>query len=150
MIALVAVNTDVVGRTYPPTVYAVGREKVREYARAVGETNPLHLDVDAARGDGFVDVVAPPMFAVVYAMPAVAQGMFDPEVGIDFARLVHSAQEFQWGPLVVAGDEISTIVGVKDVSERRGSGFFVFESLSENQRGERVCTGTWSNIVRGA
>ena len=99
----------------------MGREKVREYARAVGETNPLHLDLDAARAAGYDDVVAPPMFAVVYAMPAVAAGMFDPEVGIDFARLVHAGQEFAWGPLVVAGDEISTIVSVKDVSERRGA-----------------------------
>ena len=144
------VNTDVIGKSYPPTVYAVGREKVREYARAVGESDPLHLDVEAARAAGYDDVVAPPMFAVVYAMPAVAQGMFDPEVGIDFSRLVHAGQAFAWGPLVVAGDEISTTVSLKDVSERRGSGFFVFESVSRNQRGETVSTGTWSNIVRGA
>ena len=143
-------NTEVVGKSYPATVYAVGREKVREYARAVGETDPLHLDVDAARSAGYGDVVAPPMFAVVYAMPAVAQGMFDPEVGIDFSRLVHAGQAFAWGPLVVAGDEISTTVSVKDVSERRGAGFFVFESVSTNQHDETVCTGTWSNIVRGA
>jgi acyl dehydratase len=144
------VNTDIIGKTYERSVYAVGREKVREYARAVGETNPLYLDVDAARAAGHEDVVAPPMFAVVYAMPAVAAGLFDPEVGIDFARLVHSGQDFRWGPLVVAGDEISTTVSVEDVSERRGSRFFVFASVSENQRGETVCTGTWSNIVRGA
>ncbi len=150
MIGGVAVNTDVVGKSYPPTLYAVGREKVREYARAVGESDPLYLDVDAARAAGHADVVAPPMFAVVYAMPAVAQGMFDPEVGIDFSRLVHAGQAFEWGPLVVAGDEISTTVSVKDVSERRGSGFYVFETVSSNQRGETVCTGTWSNIVRGA
>jgi acyl dehydratase len=148
-LAVVAVNTDVVGKAYPPTVYAVGREKVREYARAVGETDPLCLDVDAARAAGHADVVAPPMFAVVYAMPAVAQGMFDPEVGIDFARLVHAGQEMVWGPLVVAGDEISTTVTLTDVSERRGSGFYVFESVSCNQRDEVVCTGTWSNLVRG-
>jgi acyl dehydratase len=146
----VAVNTDVIGRSYPPTTYAVGREKVREYARAVGESDPLYLDVEAAREAGYDDVVAPPMFAVVYAMPAVAQGMFDPAVGIDFGRLVHAGQEFAWGPLVVAGDEISTTLTVKDVSERRGSGFFVFETVSCNERGETVCTGTWSNIVRGA
>jgi acyl dehydratase len=145
-----AFNTDVVGKSYPPALYAVGREKVREYARAVGETDPLHHDVDAAREAGHADIVAPPMFAVVYAMAAVARGMFDPEVGIDFARLVHAGQEFVWGPLVVAGDEISTTVTVKDVSERRGSGFFVFESVSHNQRDELVCTGTWSNVVRGA
>ncbi|HEX4345148.1 MAG TPA: MaoC family dehydratase N-terminal domain-containing protein [Solirubrobacteraceae bacterium] len=145
-----AVNTAAIGKSYAPTTYAVGREKVREYARAVGETDPLHLDPEAARAAGYGDVVAPPMFAVVYAMPAVAAGMFDPEVGIDFARLVHAGQDFTWGPLVVAGDEIATTVCVKDVSERRGAGFFVFESVSENQRGETVCTGVWSNIVRGA
>ena len=150
MIGAVAVNTGVIGKAYPPTVYAVGREKVREYARAVGESDPLYLDVEAARAAGHADVVAPPMFAVVYAMPAVAHGMFDPEVGIDFARLVHAGQAFRWGPLVVAGDEISTTVSVTDVSERRGSGYFVFESVSSNQRGETVCTGTWSHIVRGA
>ncbi|MEJ7824605.1 MAG: MaoC family dehydratase N-terminal domain-containing protein [Solirubrobacteraceae bacterium] len=144
------VNLDVVGKTYPPTVYAVGREKVREYARAVGETDPLYLDVEAARAAGHDDVVAPPMFAVVYAMPAVAAGMFDPEIGIDFVRLVHAGQRFTWGPLVVAGDEIATTVSVKDVSERRGSGFYAFESVSVNQRDETVCTGLWSNIVRGA
>jgi acyl dehydratase len=144
-----AVNTDVIGKTYPPTTYAVGREKVREYALAVGESNPLHLDVEAARAAGHEDVVAPPMFAVVFAMPAVAPAMFDPEVGIDFARLVHAGQEFTWGPLVVAGDEIETTATVSDITERAGSGFFVFETTSVNQRGETVCVGTWSNIVRG-
>lgn len=147
--ASMAVNTEVVGKTYPPTSYAVGREKVREYARAVGESDPLYLDPDAARAAGYDDVVAPPMFAVVYAMPAVAAGMFDPEVGIDFSRLVHAGQDFTWGPLVIAGDEVATTVSVADVSERRGAGFFVFASVSENQRGEIVCTGVWSNIVRG-
>jgi acyl dehydratase len=144
-----AVNAGVIGRTYPGTTYAVGREKVREYARAVGESNPLYLDLEAARAAGHDDVVAPPMFAVVYGVPAVAQGMFDPDVGIDFARLVHSGQEFEWGPLVVAGDEITTVVSVLDVTERAGNGFFVFQSTSTNQRGETVCVGRWSNIVRG-
>ncbi len=95
--------TDQIGKTYRPTVYAVGREKVREYASAVGEANPLYLDVDAAREAGHADVVAPPMFAVVYAGPSVMQGIFDPELGIDFSHLVHGSQEFRWGPLVVAG-----------------------------------------------
>lgn len=144
------VNTDVIGRSYPPQTYAVGREKVREYARAVGETDPLHLDVEAAFAAGYPDIVAPPMFAVVYAMPAVAAGIFDPEVGIEFGRLVHAGQDFAWGPLVIAGDEITTTVTVKDVSERRGNGFFVFESVSVNGDGETVCTGAWSNVVRAA
>jgi acyl dehydratase len=137
------------GKVFDRVTYAVGREKVREYARAVGETNPLHTDLEAARAAGHDDLVAPPMFAVVYTSPAITPAMLDPEVGIDFARMVHGGQDFAWGPLVVAGDEITTEVEVADVSERGGMGFYVFESRSDNARGERVCTGTWTCIVRG-
>jgi acyl dehydratase len=144
------VSTAAVGKRYPPTVYAVGREKIREYALAVGETNPLYLDPETARAAGHPDVVAPPMFVVVYSAGALGPAIFDPEVGIDFARLVHGGQEFRWGPLVVAGDEITTTVAVKDISERAGNGSFVFESHSTNQDGATVCVGTWTNIVRGA
>ena len=143
-----ALKTDAVGKTYPPVTYAVGREKVREYASAVGEEAPVHHDPEAARAAGHADVVAPPMFAVVYASKAMMPALFDPEVGIDFARMVHGGQEFTWGPPVVAGDEIDTEVEVKDVSERGGLQFFVFESRSTNRDGETVCTGTWTNIVR--
>jgi len=62
---------------------------------------------------------------------------------------VHGGQEFEWGRLVIAGDAITTTVSVADISERRGNGFFVFASESVNQRGETVCSGRWSNIVRG-
>ena len=143
------VSTAAVGKSYPPVVYAVGREKVREYARAVGETNALHLDVDAARAAGYSDVVAPPMFTVVYSGPAMVPAIFDPEVEMNFALMVHGGQQFEWGALVVAGDEISTTATVKDISERDGKGFYVFETVSTNQAGETVCVGTWTNIVRG-
>jgi acyl dehydratase len=144
------VNAEAVGKSYPPTLYAVGREKVKEFAFAVGETDPLYLDQEAARAAGYADVVAPPMFAVVYCGAAIGQALFDPDNGINFARLVHGGQEFQWGPLVVAGDEIATTVSVKSIEERAGNGFYVFESVSTNQDGHTVCVGTWSNVVRGA
>ena len=107
------VNTQAVGKTYEPTLYAVGREKIKEYARAVGETNPIHLDVEAARAAGYADVVAPPMFAVVYSAPSVGPPIFDPEIELNFAMMVHGGQEFEWGPLVVAGDEITTTASVQ-------------------------------------
>jgi acyl dehydratase len=143
------VDTKAAGKNYEPKVYAVGREKVREYANAVGETNPVHLDVEAARGAGYADVVAPPMFAVVYSAPAMAPAVLDPEVGINLAMMVHGGQEFEWGKPVVAGDEITTTASVKDISERDGKGFYVFETVSTNQDGDTVATGTWTNIVRG-
>ena len=143
------VNAEAVGKQYAPVLYAVGREKIREYAAATGETSPVCLDLAAARAAGYADVVAPPMFAVVYSAPALGPAIVDPDVGINFATMVHGGQEFVWGPPVVAGDEITTTASVKEISERGGMGFYVFASVSQNQRGETVCTATWTNIVRG-
>jgi acyl dehydratase len=145
----VTVHEDLIGKQWPAVEYEVGREKIREYANAVGETNPVYHDPEAAREAGYRNVVAPPMFCVVYSSAAVAPALFDPEVGINFAMMVHGGQEFVWGPLVVAGDEITTTVSVKSIEQRAGNGFYVFESRSVNQNGETVCTGTWTNIVRG-
>jgi len=145
----VPLPTDKIGKRYEPLLYAVGREKVREYAEAVGETYPLYLDLDAARAAGHADVVAPPMFAVVYASRTFFPALFDPELEIDFAHLVHGAQEFRWGELVIAGDEITTTLEFKDTSERAGLRFDVFESVSVNQRGQTVSVGTWKTIIRG-
>jgi acyl dehydratase len=142
------IKTESVGKSYPPATYAVGREKIKEYASAVGETLPIHLDHEAAREAGHADVVAPPMFAVVYASRAIAPAILDPEVGMNFAMMVHGAQEFVWGPLVIAGDEITTTATVKEITDRGAMGFYVFETHSVNQHGETVCTGTWTNIVR--
>ncbi|MGI8429739.1 MAG: FAS1-like dehydratase domain-containing protein [Solirubrobacteraceae bacterium] len=146
------VNTQAAGKTYPPLTYAVGREKIREFAAAVGETNPLHVDLEAARGAGHADLVAPPMFAVVYAGQSLVPALFDPELGIDLAMMVHGRQEFRWGPVVVAGDEITTTMTVKEIVDRGGMAFYVFESKSvsqrPSQRGETVCTGIWTQIVR--
>ncbi len=141
-------NTGAIGKRYEPLTYAVGREKIVEYALATGETNPLHVDLAAARAAGYADVVAPPMFAVVYQARSVAQAMFDPSLGIDFARLVHGEQAFAWRRLVVAGDELSTTLTVADISEKMGIRFYAFATESVDERGETVCAGTWTNIVR--
>ena len=137
------------GKTYPPLEYEVGREKIREYANAVGEHNPVYHDREAAKAAGFRDVVAPPMFAVVYSAAAVAPGVLDPEVGINFARMLHGGQEFVWGEPVCSGDTITTQATLENLYERAGMEFYVFESVSTNQDGAEVARGTWTNIVRG-
>jgi acyl dehydratase len=128
--------------------YLVGREKVREYAAAIGEQSPLCHDPEAAKRAGYADVVAPPMFAAVYSGPAIWPAVVDPEVGIDFARMVHGAQEFTWHEPVVAGDEITTEAAFVEQARRADLTVFTFTSRSVNQRGELVCEGTWTNIVR--
>jgi acyl dehydratase len=145
----VAEQSSVVGKSYEPFEYEVGREKIREYARAVGEENPVHFDPRAAHDAGFHGVVAPPMFAVVYSSGAIVPAMFDPEVGMNFAMMVHGGQEFAWSDLVYAGDTITTTASVLDISKRDDKTFYVFETVSANQDGREVVRGTWTNIERG-
>ncbi len=140
---------DAIGKKFPSVEYEVGREKIREYANAVGETDPVHHDREAARAAGFRDVVAPPMFAVVYSAPAMGPPIFE-AIGEALPRMVHGGQEFVWGEPVCAGDTISTEASVKEIYEKDGKGFYVFESVSENQDGAEVVRGTWTNIVRGS
>ena len=144
-----AETTAAVGTEWPATEYEVGREKIREYATAIGADNPVHHDRDAAVAAGFRDIVAPPMFCVVYSARAMGPGVFDPEVGINFATMVHGGQEFVWGEPVCAGDEITTRAEVSEIYEKDGKGFYVFESVSTNQDGDEVVRATWTNIVRG-
>jgi acyl dehydratase len=146
----VPVDDKATGKAYPPFEYEVGKEKIREYADAVGEDNPIYFDRAKAKKAGFRDIPAPPMFAVVYSAGSVGPVLLDPEVGVDFAMLVHGAQEFVWGEPVCAGDTVTTETSVKDISERGGMGFYVFESVSRKQDGQEVVRGTWTNIVRGS
>ena len=142
-------DTSKIGKSYPPFEYEVGREKIREYANAVGETNAIYHDRDAARNAGFRDVVAPPMFAVVYSAGAMGPAILDPELGINLMLMLHGSQEFFWSEPVCAGDTITTTATVKDMREEDGRRFYVFESISTNQDGQEAVKGTWTNIVRG-
>ena len=144
------VNDSAKGKSYDPHVYEVGAEKIREYAGAVGEDNPVYFDREAAKEAGFRDVVAPPMFAVVYAWKAFWAPAFDSEVGMDVTKLLHASQDFEWGEPVCSGDTITTELSVKDIYPKGPNGFYVFETVSHNQDGDEVARGTWTNIVRGA
>ncbi len=144
-----AVKTEAVGKQWPPATYEVGREKIREYANVIGVDNPVHFDREAALAAGYRDVVAPPMFCVVYAAPAMGPAIIDPEVGINLAAMVHGGQQFVWGEPVCSGDVITTTAACTEIEEKGGMGFYVFESTSVNQDGAMTVRGTWTNIVRG-
>jgi acyl dehydratase len=143
------VNTDATGKSWEPVTYEVGSEKIREFADAVGAANPVHHDHDAAKSAGFRDLVAPPMFCVVYSARAMAPAILDPEIGINLAAMLHGGQEFAWGEPVCNGDVISTGATCREIYEKDGKGFYVFETVSTNQDGAETVRGTWTNIVRG-
>lgn len=142
-------SQEAIGKRYPPASFEVEAPGISQYADAVGEESPVHRDPEAARAAGFRDVVAPPMFCVVYSAPAMGPAILDPEVGINLPAMVHGGQEFEWREPVCAGDTITTTATCKDIQEKDGKGFYVFESVSTNQDGAETVRGTWTNIVRG-
>src|SRR5436190_9801581 len=132
-----SIKTGAIGKEWPATTYEVGKEKIREYATVVGLDSPVYFDREAARAAGYRDVVAPPMFAVVYSSPAMAPAMFDPDVGMNFASMVHGGQQFEWGEPACCGDEITTTAKCVDISEKGGKGFYIFETNAVNQNGDQ-------------
>ena len=143
-------NPAIQGRTYPRTrPYLVGREKVREFARAVLAADPLSTDPDAARAAGFADVVAPPTFAVVVQEATLAQLLADEDAGIDFSRVVHGEQRFSFSRPIVAGDELSAVLTVTSVKTLGGNAMVTAESAISDAQGEHVVTAVSTLVVRG-
>ena len=145
-----ALNASFAGRTYPPTVpFAVGREHLRDFARAVGATHPAHHEVSAARSLGYPDVVAPPTFAVVVAQRAEAQLIEDPEAGIDFGRVVHADERFTHHRPIHAGDELVTVLHVDTIVERAGLAMVTTRCEIAADDGTPVSTVVSTLAIRG-
>ena len=144
------VNAAFVGRTYPPTApYAVGREKIREFAEAVGAVDVVHFDPVQARARGYSDVIAPPTFAVLIAQKCDHQFIADPEAGVDFSRLVHGEQRFVHHRPITAGDEIIGVLTVDSVKVAGGNSMVVTRSELSTIDGAPVCTATSTVVIRG-
>jgi acyl dehydratase len=137
-----------VGRTWPPTEpYLVGREKIREFARAIGATDAAYHDPAAAQALGYADVVAPPTFPTVVTMAASRQIIDDPALGMDYTRVVHGDQRFQHARPIVAGDELICTNTVEDITQRGGHDFMTTRTEVTTPAGELVVTA-WSKLVQ--
>lgn len=144
------VNPAIEGRSYPPTApYLVGREKVREFARAVLATHATHLDPEAARAAGYADVVAPPTFPIVVTAATLDQLLGDDEAGVDFTRVVHGDQRFSYSRPIVAGDELTAVMTVTSVKTLGGHSMVTSESAISDATGAHVVTATSTLVVRG-
>ena len=145
-----AVNAGFTGRSYPPTPpYSVGREKIREFAEAVGALDAAHTDPAVARAHGYRDVIAPPTFAVLIAQQCDRQFIADPEAGVDYSRLVHGEQRFVHHRPITAGDEIVGVLTVDSVKSAGGNAMVTTRTELSTVDGEPVCTTTSTVVIRG-
>jgi len=139
-----------VGRSYPPTPpYSVSREKIREFADAIGDPSPAYRDPQAARALGHPDVVAPPTFPIVVTMPAAAQVVGDPQLGLDYSRVVHGEQRFRYARPVCAGDLLTVTVTVDAIRSVAGNDLLTTRGEVDTVAGERVCTVLSTLVARG-
>ena len=145
-----AVNPELQGRVFPPTApYLVGREKIREFSRAVLATNPINFDVEAARAAGHADLVAPATFPVVVQEATLAQLLAEPDAGIDFSRVVHGEQRFTYTRAIVAGDELTATLTVSSVKSLGGHNMVTADSDIVDAQGNHVVTAISTLVVRG-
>jgi acyl dehydratase len=135
-------------QAWPPSVFHADLEKIREYAAALGEADPIHSDRAAARARGFADVVAPPMFVAVYCEGPMDRAIDDTGLRDAAAATIHAGQEFRWGEPVIAGDTLTTTVELAAVEDKGPLTFYVFEHTTTNQRGAEASAGRWTIMLR--
>ncbi|MFE0810219.1 MaoC family dehydratase N-terminal domain-containing protein [Streptomyces sp. NPDC058848] len=145
-----ALDQSFVGRTYPPTApYEVGREKIREFAEAVGDANPAYTDAEAAKALGHPDVIAPPTFVFSVTFRAAAQVIADPRLGLDYSRVVHGDQKFAYSRPVRAGDRLSVTSSIEAIKSMAGNDILDIRGEVRDEAGEHVVTA-WIKLVARA
>ena len=145
-----ALDLQLVGRSYPPSaVYEVGRAKIAEFATAIGADDPVHRDVEAARAAGHPDVIAPPTFAIVVSLEAAFVVLGDPDVSLDYSRVVHGEQKFVHHRPIRAGDRLVATTTIDAVRNVAGNDLLTTRVDLATEDGEAVCTATSMLVGRG-
>jgi acyl dehydratase len=146
----VALDQSFVGRVYRPSpVYEVSREKIREFADAIGDANQLYRDVTAARKAGYPDVIAPPTFATIINLSAINAIITDPDLGLDYGRMVHGDQSFSYRRPIHAGDRLVSVTRVDAIMSRAGNDFITMVADILTEDGELVLAAKAQLVVRG-
>jgi acyl dehydratase len=145
-----ALDPSYVGRTYPPVgPYLVGREKIREFALAIGAPDAAYVDPAAAAELGHPDVIAPPTFPIVLTMASNYAIGRDPGLGLDFDRVVHGDQRFAYTRPVRAGDRLMSVCVIEKIMARGGHDFLTTRNDIVTEDGEQVCAVWTRLVVRG-
>jgi acyl dehydratase len=144
-------NQDFVGRTFPATKpYEVSRVKIAEFADAIGDPSPVYRDRDAAVAAGYPDVIAPPTFPIVVTMASSGSAVADPELGINYAMVVHGEQRFEYTRPLRAGDVVTAQSTIESIREVGRNVLMNTRTELRTVAGEHVCTAFSIIVERGA
>lgn len=143
-----AIDKKYIGKQWPTMVYEVGKEKVKEFAKAIKSTNPYFLDDEFAAQSKYKAIVAPPTFAVVFGAKLIEPIFFDNELNLNLAMLVHGEQEFEFYNVVKSGDVLYSDAKIVNIENKEKLDVIAIEIMTRNQEKKDVCKGIYTFVVR--
>jgi acyl dehydratase len=143
-----SIDTKFIGKTYPSSTYEVGKEKIKEYAKAIKNLDPHYVDDDFAKKSKYGTIIAPPTFAVVFGAYLIEPVFTDKDLNLNMPMLVHGEQVLEFLDVVKAGDTITTSAKIIDIKNKEKLDVISVEIKSKNQHGNDVCRGIYTFVVR--
>jgi acyl dehydratase len=139
-----------IGKMLRPAVLDIERGRLRFFAQAIGESDPIYTDVDAARAAGYPDLPAPPTFLFAAELDGQSITAMLDDLGVALNRILHGEQQFTYLAPVCAGDTVTVDSRVSDIYAKKGGAleFIVKESMVTNQRGIKVAEMRSVIVVR--
>jgi acyl dehydratase len=145
----VPLNHELKGKEYREVTFEVERGRVVQFADAIGEQGPLYRDPEAATAAGFPEQLAPPTFPTVMQIMTSGQVVVDQDLGLDYSRVVHGEQEYEWRRPIVVGDVLKATPRIADIYARGPNEFLVIEAVITDADGEVVCVARSTLLSRG-
>ena len=142
-------NQQLKGKEYGEVEFAVDRNRVIQFADAVGELDSIYRDPAAAKAAGFEDQLAPPTFVTVTQIMTSGQVVVDPELGLNYSLVVHGEQEYEWRRPVKVGDKLRAVPRIADIYARGPNEFLLIEAEIKDESGETVVVARSTLLSRG-
>lgn len=148
----VQINKDLIGKELPPHAVTVERGKIKEFARAIGDPNPFHLDDRVGQASPWGDIIAPPTFPITFRDESADTGALLRALGTDISRVLHGEQEFELFRPITPGETYLCRTKILDIYEKTGrSGpmaFVVRETAVTDRANEIVATMRHITVIR--
>jgi acyl dehydratase len=145
----VPLNQSLKGKEYKEVSLPVERDRVLQFADAIGEDNPVFRDREAAMAAGYEEQLAPPTFVTVMQIMTSGQVVLDQELGLNYALVVHGEQEYEWHRPVHVGDVLTAIPRIADIYAKGPNEFLVIEAQIKDASGQTVVVGRSTLLSRG-
>ena len=135
-------NRNLIGKTYEPVIFRVTDQRLKFFAKATGQTDPIYYDHDIAVSQGHKGIVCPPTFLIVVGMEQKNPFQFLEDLDVKIERMLHAGQEFIYEEIVYEGDKLRMDTKIIDMYDKK-EGLLQFcnlESKFTNQNSKHIAT----------